>query len=86
MYRRLTKTVTFLPQLGLVATSRSLTDLGISQSVRLSSIPCYFKQVIPPSSSDDDNRIILRPLEDLVDCQRDFINASYVDVSEGNSI
>ena len=28
-------------------------------------------------SSDDDNRIVLKPLSD---CQNDYINASYVDV------
>ena len=32
---------------------------------------------LPP---DDDNRIILRPIEGHSDCQRDFINACYVDV------
>ena len=31
--------------------------------------------------SDDDNRILLKPIGDLSDCQRDYINASYVDVS-----
>ena len=30
--------------------------------------------------SDDDNRIILRPLEGHPDCQGDFINASFIDV------
>ena len=29
---------------------------------------------------DDENRIILRPIEGHSDCQRDFINACYVDV------
>ena len=33
-----------------------------------------------PSPPDDDNRIILRPIEGHSDCQRDFINACYVDV------
>ena len=32
-------------------------------------------------TSDDDNRIILRPIEGHPDCQREFINACYVDVS-----
>ena len=31
--------------------------------------------------SDDDNRIVLKPIGDLSDCQRDYINASYIDVS-----
>ena len=31
--------------------------------------------------SDDDNRIALKPLADANDCQRDYINACYVDVS-----
>ena len=31
--------------------------------------------------SDDDNRIALKPLADVSDCQRDYINACYVDVS-----
>ena len=31
--------------------------------------------------SDDDNRIVLKPLADVSDCQRDYINACYVDVS-----
>ena len=30
---------------------------------------------------DDDNRIVLKPLADASDCQRDYINACYVDVS-----
>ena len=30
--------------------------------------------------TDDDNRIILQPLSGCSDCQRDYINASYVDV------
>ena len=30
---------------------------------------------------DDDNRIILQPLSGCADCSRDYINASYVDVS-----
>ena len=29
---------------------------------------------------DDENRIILRPIDGHSDCQRDFINACYVDV------
>ena len=32
-------------------------------------------------SADDDNRIALKPLADVSDCQRDYINACYVDVS-----
>ena len=32
------------------------------------------------SSTDDNNRIILRPLEGHPDCKRDFINACYIDV------
>ena len=32
-------------------------------------------------SVDDDNRIVLKPLADVSDCQRDYINACYVDVS-----
>ena len=31
--------------------------------------------------SDDDNRITLEPLPDTPDCQEDYINACYVDVS-----
>ena len=30
---------------------------------------------------DDDNRIVLKPIADADDCQRDYINACYVDVS-----
>ena len=33
-------------------------------------------------SADDDNRIALKPLPDVSDCQRDYINACYVDVRE----
>ncbi len=33
-------------------------------------------------SADDDNRIVLKPLSDISDCQRDYINACYVDVRE----
>ena len=32
--------------------------------------------------ADDDNRIALKPLPDVSDCQRDYINACYVDVRE----
>ena len=32
-------------------------------------------------SSDDDNRIILIPNRKLDMCQREYINASYIDVS-----
>ena len=35
--------------------------------------------------SDDDNRIVLKPLADVSDCQRDYINACYVDVSLGHT-
>ena len=31
--------------------------------------------------TDDDNHVILSPLEGHEDCQGDYINASYVDVS-----
>ena len=31
--------------------------------------------------ADDNNRIVLKPLPDVSDCQRDYINACYVDVS-----
>ena len=30
--------------------------------------------------SDDDNRIVLQPLSGCSDCQKDYINASFVDV------
>ena len=33
------------------------------------------------SYTDDDNRVVLNPLEGHEDCQSDYINASYVDVS-----
>ena len=32
-------------------------------------------------TTDDDHRVVLRPLEGHKDCQNDYINASYVDVS-----
>ena len=32
--------------------------------------------------ADDDNRIVLKPLSDVSDCQRDYINACYVDVRD----
>ena len=32
-------------------------------------------------SVDDDNRIVLKPLADASDYQRDYINACYVNVS-----
>ena len=34
-----------------------------------------------PLLTDDDNRVVLRPLEGHEDCQSDYVNASYVDVS-----
>ena len=36
----------------------------------------YFLQL------DDDNRVVLLPIGDHSDCQRPFVNASYVDVRE----
>ena len=35
--------------------------------------------------SDDDNRIVLQPISGHSDCQKDYINASYIDVSIMNS-
>ena len=37
--------------------------------------------MVSHSYTDDDNRVVLRPLEGHEDCQSDYINASYVDVS-----
>jgi len=37
--------------------------------------------MVSPSYTDDDNRVVLRPLEGHEDCQSDYVNASYVDVS-----
>ena len=31
--------------------------------------------------SDDNNRVVLKPMDGHPDCQRDFINASYIHVS-----
>ena len=31
---------------------------------------------------DDDNRIVLQPIGDIENCQDDFVNASYIDVSQ----
>jgi hypothetical protein len=31
---------------------------------------------------DDHNRIVLGPLEDYADCQGEFVNACYIDVSK----
>ena len=33
------------------------------------------------SCTDDDNRVVLRPLEGHEDCQSGYINASYINVS-----
>ena len=30
---------------------------------------------------DNCNRIILQPMDDIEDCQRDYVNASFIDVS-----
>ena len=32
-------------------------------------------------NADDDNRIALKPIPEAEDCQKDYINACYVDVS-----
>ena len=37
--------------------------------------------ILSHSYIDDDSRVILRPLPGRDDCQHDYINASYVDVS-----
>ncbi len=34
-----------------------------------------------PTHADDDNRIVLQPISGQEDCQSDYINACYVDVS-----
>ena len=48
-------------------------------------VSCAWKELCSNFSfnffSDDDNRIILKPIGDLSDCQHDYINASYIDVS-----
>ena len=31
---------------------------------------------------DDDNRIVLQPIDGHPDCQHEYINASYIDVRE----
>ena len=31
--------------------------------------------------SDDDNRVVLKPIDGIDDCQHDYINASFVNVS-----
>ena len=31
--------------------------------------------------TDDGNRVVLKPLHGYEDCQHDYVNASYVDVS-----
>ena len=33
-----------------------------------------------PFILDDDNRIVLQPIDGHPDCQHDYINASYIDV------
>ena len=37
--------------------------------------------ILSHSYIDDDSRVILKPLPGRDDCQHDYINASYVDVS-----
>ena len=71
-----------VPQLlDQVAPSKNSTDLltllFVSQSSIYSKI--YYTVTII-ALSDDENRIILRPIVGHSDCQRDFINACYVDV------
>ena len=41
--------------------------------------------VIIVAFADDDNRIVLKPLPEAEDCQGDYINACYVDVSYANN-
>ena len=41
----------------------------------------YFMTSFYNSLIDDDNRIILNPIPGQQDCQNDYINASYLDVS-----
>ena len=77
------------------------TNLRISSSVSLEfsvchlllSIPkCFLNQTVTVntcmlshSDIDDDSRVILKPLHGHDDCQHDYINASYVDVSISTS-
>ena len=36
--------------------------------------------------SDDDNRIVLQPINGRSDCQNDYINASYVEVGVSSNV
>ena len=63
-----------------ILTTRQRTDSSTSVSVSA-------KQTVPDTPEsvgtpvDDDHRVTLRPLTGHEDCQTDYINAGYVDVS-----
>ena len=53
-------------------------NVCVCKCSRVASVVCVAWE---PLLTDDDNRVVLRPLEGHEDCQSDYINASYVDVS-----
>ncbi len=42
---------------------------------------CVFSVINTYSHADDDNLLVLQPIPGQEDCQSDYINACYVDVS-----
>ena len=54
--------------------------LSYCHSTFSSSLPSLFLPHFINVNVDDDNRIVLQPLSGSSDCQKDYINASYVDV------
>ena len=50
-------------------------SLSLSSITSFSLLTTFHKRY-----TDDDNRIVLQPLSGSSDCQKDYINASYVDV------
>ena len=68
-------------QLVLLQLTNHLTDSKTLQSVSIIHLHSKNKSLLSTYFLDDDNRIILQPLSGCADCSRDYINASYVDVS-----
>ena len=57
------------------------TVFSISHIVRSCDSLFHFPCPVPFLCTDDHNRVILTPLAGHDDCQREYINACYIDVS-----
>ena len=55
-------------------------NITVCKSMMSSNTGCSQALSFALLSADDNNRIVLMPIDGNSDCQRDFINACYIDV------